>query len=260
LALDGGSFPRALADAVPPPPDHCPKGQIAVTSHAGPQCVLVAPNDCGPGWHGVQGGQCELTLCEAQTASSSCGGNARCVPADLCVVEQVRDWGYGMAPAERGPELAAPPAKLAVPQHDFLAVDVCSSGGVCAEGHCEALHVCLPPGRDRPSSAAKAGHPPRPALARSVSETELQNGVGRGAASTGPVAVPPDGGVADTGTDGRPPPDDAGTRVAAGGIPNETPRRGGCAGCAMPTPYAPGALVVAVLVALGVSLMRRRRA
>src|SRR4051812_18552639 len=40
---------HALADAVPPPPDHCPPGYVAVTSHHGPECLLKTSTKCKSG-------------------------------------------------------------------------------------------------------------------------------------------------------------------------------------------------------------------
>jgi len=227
---------RARADAVPPPPDTCPPGQIGITSHAGPACVLKAPDDCAPGWRGVERGQCRLALCDG--TDRACAAGDHCVPADLCVVESVRRWNYSDAPVHRGPELAAPPRYLSDPAHDFRAVDVCRQEAWCALGSCEALHVCLPPGMPRATTAAGAGHPVDPAYVRSVSETELQKGEGRGA--------PPLGGSADA-------------PAGEGEIKGGAVHRGGCAGCG--TAASPGSVggIAAALVALAAALTRRPR-
>jgi MYXO-CTERM domain-containing protein len=46
----------AFADAVPPPPEHCPPGQVAVTSHHGPECLPKASTKCRPGYCAERGG------------------------------------------------------------------------------------------------------------------------------------------------------------------------------------------------------------
>lgn len=47
---------RAFADAVPPPPEHCPPGYVAVTSHHGPECLPKASTRCKPGYCAERGG------------------------------------------------------------------------------------------------------------------------------------------------------------------------------------------------------------
>mgnify|MGYP001047283228 CR=1 FL=1 len=50
----------AAADVVMPPPTDCKRGEVGVTSHGGPRCEKVAPEDCPAGWRGVLGGSCML--------------------------------------------------------------------------------------------------------------------------------------------------------------------------------------------------------
>jgi uncharacterized protein (TIGR03382 family) len=221
----------ARADAIPPPPDSCPRGQVAAPpSHSMNGCVLEAPSDCGPGWHGALEGKCQLALCDV--GNEGCSANEQCVKRNLCVVEDVRDWGWGRssAPSLRGPELAEPPHQLDVPEHHFHAVDVCGPGATCTTGRCEALRVCLPRGETRVVSAAKAGHPVEQAFVRKVSERALAWGRGRG---DSPI-------------------DDEGE------IPGSAPRHGGCAGCGTSTSGG-SVSAIAALAALVVLLARRTR-
>ncbi len=66
----------ARADVVMPPPTDCPRGQVGVTSHGGPRCEKVAPQDCPTGWYGQLGGNCALAPCEKD---ADCGQDRECV-------------------------------------------------------------------------------------------------------------------------------------------------------------------------------------
>src|SRR5262245_44153051 len=71
-----------FADAVPPPPEKCPGGQIPITSHAGPECVAPAPTDCPPGWRGELRGICRLDIC---VNDQGCGAGKQCRQVELCL-------------------------------------------------------------------------------------------------------------------------------------------------------------------------------
>jgi MYXO-CTERM domain-containing protein len=202
------------------------------------------------------GGACVLSVCNE--ASPSCAANERCAPVDLCVIEQVRTWGYGALPVSRNNALAAPPFQFAVPQHDFLAADVCGPGSTCNPGKCEALHVCLPQGRDRPATAAKARHPTEAALVRTVSETELKKSEA-GAPPIGGAADAPASEIAASGPDAASAPGGASAGRAPADLPNEAPRRGGFLGCVTASAGTEDAWLGLAFVALGAVALRRRR-
>jgi hypothetical protein len=147
----------ALADAVGPPPKECPAGLVPAAFHNRAACVLPEPKNCPPGWRGELEGLCKLAICDG--TDYACRLGEHCAPADLCVVEKIRQWGWGPRAPIRGSELAAPPQRLDHPRHEFEAVDVCGEGSKCQEGKCEALHVCLPNGETRVRSAVGSGNP-----------------------------------------------------------------------------------------------------
>lgn len=143
--------PRAAsADVVEPPPSYCPPGKTPTTSHGGPRCVLDAPSDCPPGWHGVLGGECVLHVC---TEDSQCPAQ-RCVATSLCYEQRLRRWGERGpdGPAHHGPELAGPPYELETPVPYEEVVGLCGGAQTCGgTAECKPGKVCLPPGVAAPT-------------------------------------------------------------------------------------------------------------
>ncbi len=158
---------RVFGDAVPPPPAKCPRGQVGITSHAGPQCVDPAPKDCPPGWVGQLRGICALHLCETD---QSCGSGMHCQQVNLCLQEFILEWGFtqndsGERPRNR-PLFAGPPMRYDPPRHEIRAVDVCIEGRGCQEpAKCGLGKLCLPAGVTRPGIWPKpaAGGAAKPA-------------------------------------------------------------------------------------------------
>ncbi len=160
----------ALADAVPPPPDRCPRGQVAITSHRGPECVAPAPADCPAGWRGELRGICRLDICETD---QSCGAGKQCRRVDLCLQEFILEWGYGQNESSESPHnrllFAGPPMRYDPPRHEIRAVAVCGDGRSCQEpAKCGKGKLCLAAGVSRPGIWAKpaggtAGSAPKPA-------------------------------------------------------------------------------------------------
>lgn len=146
-------FPLGVAaDAVPPPPDKCPRGQIPITSHRGPECVAPAPTDCPAGWRGELRGVCSLDVC---TTDQSCGAGKQCREVDLCLQEFILHWGYGQndpdAPPPNRPLFAGPPMRYDPPRREIRPVDVCGNGRSCQEpATCGKGKLCLPVGVTRP--------------------------------------------------------------------------------------------------------------
>lgn len=73
------SSQRAFADAVPPPPEHCPPGYVAVTSHHGPECLLKTSTKCKAGYCAERGGSRLLPRRPPGADAAAYGGVA--VPA-----------------------------------------------------------------------------------------------------------------------------------------------------------------------------------
>lgn len=139
----------ALADAVPAPPDDCPKGQVGITSHAGPACVLEAPKDCAPGYRGEVGGNCVLAAC---STDQECSAGSRCVQVDACQELRRLNWsGWGWearrARAAAGNVLAGPP--MPAPPGDapeaWVKLRICGQDGACnAPAECRPMGLCYP--------------------------------------------------------------------------------------------------------------------
>lgn len=156
VLLLGGLLHSAVvfADAVPPAPEKCPRGQIPITSHAGPQCVAPPPKNCPPGWRPEIRGVCRLATCEKD---DQCEKGMQCREADLCIEEYLLHWGYGDASrhdsTRNRPLFAGPPMKYDPPRKVTLAADICSSDRKCAgTGKCEKSKVCLPKDVSRPGA------------------------------------------------------------------------------------------------------------
>lgn len=142
----------ALADAVPPPPAKCPRGQVPITSHHGPECVLPAPTNCPAGWRGELRGICRLDVCETD---QSCGAGKQCREVDVCLQEFILEWGYGQNESTERPRnrplFAGPPMRYDPPRHEIRAVDVCGQGRGCQDpAKCGKGKLCLPTGVTRP--------------------------------------------------------------------------------------------------------------
>jgi hypothetical protein len=251
--------PAALADAVPPPPRNCPPGTTPVTSHGGPRCEKNAPTNCPAGWQGVLGGTCVLMTC-TPGAAGGCNGSLECKPADLCGVERVVDFGWGVSePAPRGNLLAEPPHKIDPPRHEFHYGDLCNQGR-CAQGNtCYQVGVCLP------KNVARAGA--RPANGGTAYGVTPKNAIAAPTTTPAPPATPgppqPSATAVPVTTETPPPPAGDGgpptpiTEPSATPPPNNAPR-GGCSGCNQGS--APGAAIGVTLFALALAFVLKRRA
>lgn len=150
LAVAG--VPRASADVVFPPPDDCPKGQIGITSHRGPECVDPPPTDCPVGWLPRNRGLCVAATC---TNDNDCGKGTVCKPADLCQ-RQVKYESSGGRHAGDAPDTVTE------------TVDICAADRSCptdggAPSQCKKAKICLPKDVKKPSPARpKPKSPPPP--------------------------------------------------------------------------------------------------
>lgn len=156
----------ASADVVMPPPTDCPRGQVGVTSHSGPQCMLKAPTDCPNGWHGQLGGACALRPCQND---ASCQDGEVCVEHAVCLhpfEDGFYDYGeeekekqeHGLLdlpepqiPMLQSPALLAGPPMprnpRAKPIIRYDAVNVCSPEVPCAAPNtCQPEKICVPKG------------------------------------------------------------------------------------------------------------------
>lgn len=149
LALSLGlAVDVARADAVPPEPDDCPPGQVGVTSHRGPECVLEAPDDCAPGYRGQLRGTCVLAAC---INDSSCKEGERCMQVDTCQEYRKLHWtGWGWSaqrPTPAGNLLAEPPspAPLGPAKKAWVQLKICGQDGPCeAPAECRPAALCYP--------------------------------------------------------------------------------------------------------------------
>lgn len=138
----------ARADAVPPPPDRCPSGQVGVTSHAGPQCVPEAPQDCAPGYRGQVGGKCVLAICGND---DQCDDGQRCMQVDTCQEYRELHWtGWGWSaqrPVRSGNFFAEPPSPPppGPPKKAWVELNICGQDGPCASpAECRPSALCYP--------------------------------------------------------------------------------------------------------------------
>lgn len=231
----------ARADALPPPtPVRCPPGTQIVHDHGGTRCEKDAPTSCPPGWEGIRGGQCVLSVC---TSDVACGAGRTCKPATLCSSMQERAV-YGEGAAVRGPELAAPPRPLVV----RVFTDVCRRGkGCAAPGACRTARVCLPAGADAPADRPANG-----------GERIDYRGEGDGEPfdTGGDFAQPPPTAVPTT----TAPADPVGIEPAR--EPTPPGKSGGCAGCAEAGRGASSSRAsgwLAIGLAIAAAATRRRR-
>ena len=234
----------AMADAIPPPlPIKCPAGTNVVHDHGGTRCVAVAPTNCPAGWRGVTGGQCVLDLCSEDASCRRWG--TTCREADLCVTEGM---GYGYGAISRGSDLAAPPR----PQWQISFIDACSVQKTCADGaKCQPRKVCLPAGLARPAPrpanagvAKIAGERPLPAADAASPSPSQPTGIDPAPVSSDPVPT----------TSAPAAPQDAGGT----GLPAAAPP-GGRAGCNLGSQQLPVPQAIALLVAMAVTFVRRKR-
>jgi len=145
----GLSSTPALADAVPPPPEHCPKGHVGITDHGGPKCVKEAPKNCPPGYRGELRGRCVLATC---TADDQCKDGRRCLQIATCQEYREHHWtGWGWQARQRplrdnflgGPPRPQPPGP---PKKAWVNLHICGQDGPCnAPGECRAAGLCYPP-------------------------------------------------------------------------------------------------------------------
>ncbi len=128
----------------------CPPGQVGITSHAGPQCVKKAPEDCPPGYRGVIRGRCVLATC---SSDAQCKQGRRCIQIATCQEYRELHWtGWGWS-AERptpmrhnffaGPPAPRPPGP---PKKDWVKLHICGQDGPCnAPAKCRPAGLCYPP-------------------------------------------------------------------------------------------------------------------
>lgn len=174
---------NAWADAVPPPPEDCPKGTVGTTSHGGPRCEPEPPKDCAPGYRGVVGGTCELANC---TIDAQCEGGLRCLAATTCQEFRQLHWtGWGwsaQAPAPRSNFLAGPPREAPdepAPK-EWVVLGVCGQDGPCpSPAECRPSKLCQSPAK--PVSERRV--PRGGSTGSSIQPTsERPSGCGRGCA------------------------------------------------------------------------------
>jgi hypothetical protein len=124
----------AFADVAPPPPNHCPAGQVPVTDHSGARCEPEAPRDCPPGWLGQVGGTCTLHLCQRDSdcANGHCVSHSLCFEQHYCLPRSASDGCEGS-------------------RTSFSAERLCGAGYRCAvPDECRPGKLCLPDGIDIP--------------------------------------------------------------------------------------------------------------
>ena len=246
----------ASADVVPPPPKHCPKGQVGVTSHGGPECVLEAPKNCLPGYRGQLRGQCVLACC---SSDDNCDGGRKCLQVDVC--QEFRElhwtgWGWGaQRTVTRDNLLAEPPSPPpdGPPKKDWVLINICGQDGACkAPAQCRPTGLCYPPSAvGKTKAKVSSGVMPDPPPASSGS-------AGAGGAPSTEFATPPDETTATGGGASGGAPGTTGPTVNPEPLGGEN--GGGCRkGCS--TTLGPSALgwLGLPLLAAAALLLRRRR-
>lgn len=150
LACCAGLLPSrpAFADAVPPPPEDCPPGQVGTTSHGGPACALEAPKNCAPGYRGEVGGNCVLAAC---SSDKECEDGQRCLQVDACQELRELYWtGWGWRAQRRvaasnllgGPPEPKPEGD---PPQAWVKLRICGQDGACnLPAECRPMGLCYP--------------------------------------------------------------------------------------------------------------------
>jgi len=248
----GLSARSAHADAVPPPPSHCPKGQVGITDHGGPKCVPEAPKNCAPGYRGEIGGRCVLARC---SADDQCESGRRCLQIEVCQEYRELHWtGWGWSAQRAVPRdnlLAEPPSPppAGPPKKDWVPLGICGQDGPCnAPAQCRAAGLCYPPNAVGKTKAkvVSSGIPDTPPVPSGDAPAQDSPEGSAGATSPG----------ADSDVAGGP------TAAPPSTTPRDTPISEGGGGCrkgcsATAAPALTGWSVLALLA--GVGLLRRRR-
>jgi hypothetical protein len=160
LSVLVGGAGAARADAVPPPPDDCPSGEVGTTDHSGPRCEKEAPTDCPAGWRGVQGGSCMLAPCDTD---ERCGAGQACIEHAVCLQPVPDDYyEYGEEPRDAGADEGAalpgfargliagpmaPRVKRPKPIVRYEATNLCAADVACAAPRtCQTEKLCAPRG------------------------------------------------------------------------------------------------------------------
>jgi MYXO-CTERM domain-containing protein len=174
----------AWADAVPPPPDDCPKGMVGTTSHGGPRCEKEPPTDCAPGYRGAVGGSCELANC---TIDAQCEAGLRCLAATTC--QEFRElhwtgWNWSaQAPVTRHNLFAEAPSEAPdePPPKEWVVLHICGQDGPCpSPAECRTSKLCYSekqPVSERPMPKGGSSPSTGPTVT-----SERPGGCGRGCA------------------------------------------------------------------------------
>lgn len=154
----------ARADAVMPPPEDCPPGQVGTTSHGGPACVREAPKNCAPGYRGEVGGSCVLAAC---ASDQECEGGQRCLQIDACQELRELHWtGWGWSAQRRvvpsnllgGPPRPQPEGD---PPTAWVKLRICGQDGACnSPAECRPMGLCYPPSSVGKTKAKVVSAPP----------------------------------------------------------------------------------------------------
>jgi MYXO-CTERM domain-containing protein len=155
LALGLGAPSLARADVVEPEPLFCPPGTFGHTSHGGPSCMKMPPENCPPGWRGVDGGTCQLIPC---ATTDDCAPGEACTEHLACIQHFFDDsYEPGEEQRERRGAAHLPPSLLAEPRMPrtprptpivrYEAVNLCSAEVPCAAPRlCSPEKICAPRG------------------------------------------------------------------------------------------------------------------
>lgn len=154
----------SYADAVMPPPEDCPPGQVGTTSHGGPACVREAPKNCAAGYRGEVGGGCVLAAC---ATDQECEEGRHCLQVDACQELRELHWtGWGWSAQRRvvpsnllgGPP--APPPEGDAPKA-WVKLRICGQDGACqAPAECRPMGLCYPPSAVGKTKAKVVSAPP----------------------------------------------------------------------------------------------------
>jgi hypothetical protein len=166
VALLGAFLPIGVAhaDAVMPPPEDCPPGQVGTTSHGGPACAREAPKNCAPGYRGEVGGSCVLADC---SSDAECEAGTRCVQVDACQELRELYWnGWYWRAQQRVPRsnlLGGPPAPQPEgdPPKAWVKLRICGQDGACnSPAECRPMGLCYPPSAIGKTKAKVVSAPP----------------------------------------------------------------------------------------------------